>query len=323
MFQFPSSSIQLPGFSFETDDPDGYVPKYERNAALIDAPLHCNCQVVALRSSAASDRLQLDTEHGMIEVKHVVVATGPFQTPHIPALVPHCPSTYFKFTRATIAIHGNCHRARSWLWGAAHPAARLPKSFIRRDEKFFFRWANFIRHRAAIAAATSTGGSKCSEFGTGRWSSSPKCAISAILCRRSGKPLDPGWSRSIGYLNTSARWTWSRTTTAHGKVSHCRFEHHKFFACWNYRFAGNPRNRSRHRMAFNPRSLFGIDCVQCGNELIAPERTEYLDHQLIRHGWHCPKCHARFESFPRFPPDATRVKDLVSKMDVFPGLRET
>jgi putative flavoprotein involved in K+ transport len=101
-FQFPSSSIQLPGFSFETDDPDGYVPKYEivrfieRNAALIDAPLHCNCQVVALRSSAASDRLQLDTEHGMIEVKHVVVATGPFQTPHIPAFGASLPVDIFQ-----------------------------------------------------------------------------------------------------------------------------------------------------------------------------------------------------------------------------------
>jgi putative flavoprotein involved in K+ transport len=29
MFQFPSSSIQLPGYTYETDHPDGYVPKDE------------------------------------------------------------------------------------------------------------------------------------------------------------------------------------------------------------------------------------------------------------------------------------------------------
>ena len=75
-------------------------------------------------------------------------------------------------------------------------------------------------------------------------------------------------------------------------------------------------------MAFDPRSLFGIDCVQCGNELIAPENTEYVDHQLIRHLWHCPKCRARFETFPRFPPDAKRVKDLTSKNDFSPPLWE-
>jgi hypothetical protein len=74
-------------------------------------------------------------------------------------------------------------------------------------------------------------------------------------------------------------------------------------------------------MAFNAGSLFGICCVQCGNELIAPERTEHLDRQVIRHFWRCPKCCARFESFPRFPPDARRVKDLTRKVDVFPPLR--
>jgi hypothetical protein len=72
-------------------------------------------------------------------------------------------------------------------------------------------------------------------------------------------------------------------------------------------------------MAFDPRSLFGIDCVRCGNGLIAPMKTDYLDGQLIRHLWHCPKCNARFESFPRFPLEARRVRDLVGEMDVFPA----
>jgi hypothetical protein len=89
-----------------------------------------------------------------------------------------------------------------------------------------------------------------------------------------------------------------------------------------YWFDGLTVKQVWNSMASNPRSLFGINCFQCGNELIAPERTEYLDDQVIRHLWHCPKCHGRFESFPRFPPDATRVKDLVSTMDVFPALPE-
>lgn len=71
-------------------------------------------------------------------------------------------------------------------------------------------------------------------------------------------------------------------------------------------------------MTFDPCSLFGIDCVRCGNALIAPAKTEYVDGQLIRHVWHCPRCYARFESFPRFPRDAKRVKDLRGKVDIFP-----
>ncbi len=75
-------------------------------------------------------------------------------------------------------------------------------------------------------------------------------------------------------------------------------------------------------MVPNRNSLFGINCVGCGNELIAPSKTEYLDHTLIRHLWHCPKCRARFESFPRFPTNAKSVKDLVAHVDIFPPLHE-
>jgi Bacterial DNA-binding protein len=35
-------------------------------------------------------------------------------------------------------------------------------------------------------------------------------------------------------------------------------------------------------MAFDAGSLFGIDCVRCGNELIAPYKTEYMDGELMR-----------------------------------------
>jgi cation diffusion facilitator CzcD-associated flavoprotein CzcO len=63
MFQFPNWSIQLPGYNYETDDPDGYVPKneivrfIETYAALIDAPLRCDLRVVALHQNSASGRL--------------------------------------------------------------------------------------------------------------------------------------------------------------------------------------------------------------------------------------------------------------------------
>src|SRR5271169_4596417 len=69
---------------------------------------------------------------------------------------------------------------------------------------------------------------------------------------------------------------------------------------------------------FDPLSMFGASCVRCSNQLIAPEKSEYLDDRLIRHIWHCPKCHARFEAFPRFPADAKFIKDVINKMDVSP-----
>ena len=43
------------------------------------------------------------------------------------------------------------------------------------------------------------------------------------------------------------------------------------------------------------RSSFGADCVHCGKELIAPERSEYRDVRHVLHIWRCPKCDRSFE----------------------------
>ena len=48
-------------------------------------------------------------------------------------------------------------------------------------------------------------------------------------------------------------------------------------------------------MLSNRRSTFGINCVQCHEELIAPEKSEYRDGTHIRHLWLCPKCATHFE----------------------------
>ena len=47
---------------------------------------------------------------------------------------------------------------------------------------------------------------------------------------------------------------------------------------------------------FHRRCSFGTKCAHCGDELIAPVRTEYRDERDIRHVWHCPNCCACFEA---------------------------
>ena len=44
------------------------------------------------------------------------------------------------------------------------------------------------------------------------------------------------------------------------------------------------------------RSTFGINCVRCKDELIAPERSEYRHGMHIRHLWNCSNCETSFES---------------------------
>jgi len=62
-------------------------------------------------------------------------------------------------------------------------------------------------------------------------------------------------------------------------------------------------------MRFNRRSMFGLTCVQCHEELIAPDRSEHRDTH-IRHLWHCPKCSTRFESIEQVPADAMTADDF-------------
>src|SRR6266487_5694387 len=115
MFQFPNSSIQLPGYTYKTDDPDGYVRKdeivrfIENYAALIDAPLRCGLRVVALRQNSASGRLLVETEQGSsFEAVNVVVATGPFHLPQIPAFAASMPVELFQ-------VHSRDYRNPSQL----------------------------------------------------------------------------------------------------------------------------------------------------------------------------------------------------------------
>ena len=63
-------------------------------------------------------------------------------------------------------------------------------------------------------------------------------------------------------------------------------------------------------MVSNRRSTFGISCVRCDEELIAPDRSEYRAGTHIRHLWHCPKCSARFESIEQIPVEAMTADDI-------------
>jgi hypothetical protein len=66
-------------------------------------------------------------------------------------------------------------------------------------------------------------------------------------------------------------------------------------------------------VASKRRSSFGIDCVQCDNELIAPERSEYRDERQIRHLWRCPKCDCCFEVI--LPADTKSIKDIMTRIE--------
>ena len=60
-------------------------------------------------------------------------------------------------------------------------------------------------------------------------------------------------------------------------------------------------------------SSFGMRCVQCGDELLAPEWSEYRNERQVHHVWSCWKCYCYFETFADVKP----MEDVKTRDDIF------
>jgi transcription elongation factor Elf1 len=57
--------------------------------------------------------------------------------------------------------------------------------------------------------------------------------------------------------------------------------------------------RTRSRVSSYPR--LSNTCAQCGEILLMPEWSEYLNERRVRHLWSCDGCGYRFETTVVFP----------------------
>src|SRR5262249_21064911 len=91
-FQFPNWALRLPGFAYQGNNPDAFahypeITRFvEEYARFIAAPVRCGVEVTALRQDLTSGCFLIETSGPTIEASRVVVATGPFQRPSVPAL---------------------------------------------------------------------------------------------------------------------------------------------------------------------------------------------------------------------------------------------
>jgi putative flavoprotein involved in K+ transport len=89
-FQFPNWAMQLPDFVYAGTDPDEFAPRddvvrfIEAYARFIRAPVRVGVEVRSLRR--ALDGFRIDTADATIAASNVVIATGPYQRPAIPAM---------------------------------------------------------------------------------------------------------------------------------------------------------------------------------------------------------------------------------------------
>lgn len=90
----PAWHDRFPGMEFPDTAPDSFASKdaiadyFTAYADKIDAPIRCGVAVTAVHKNPGRLGFHVETSEGTIDARFVVAATGPFQKPVIPPIVP-------------------------------------------------------------------------------------------------------------------------------------------------------------------------------------------------------------------------------------------
>ena len=104
----PAWHDRFPCMEFPDIDPDDFAPKdqvadyFVAYAQMIAAPVRCGVEVTEVRRHVGRPGFHVKTSAGEVEANSIVAATGPFQRPVIPAVVPE--------DADVLQIHSNAYR---------------------------------------------------------------------------------------------------------------------------------------------------------------------------------------------------------------------
>ena len=104
----PAWHDRFPSLEFSDIDPDAFATKeqvaeyFVAYAEQIDAPVRCGVEVKSVQRNVGRPGFRAETSEGVLEANNVVAATGPFQRPTIPAVVPE--------DAGVLQIHSSAYR---------------------------------------------------------------------------------------------------------------------------------------------------------------------------------------------------------------------
>jgi len=113
----PAWHDRFAGMAFADTDPDAFPGKegvadyFVAYAEKIAAPIRCGVEVTEVRRNQGRPGFRVETSEGVIDATNVVAATGPFQRPVIPTVVPE--------NAGIMQIHSNAYRNPEQLPGGA------------------------------------------------------------------------------------------------------------------------------------------------------------------------------------------------------------
>jgi putative flavoprotein involved in K+ transport len=138
----PAWHDRFPGMEYADIDPDAFPPKemiadyFVAYAEMIAAPVRCGVEVTKVQRNTGRPGFRVETSDGVLEANNVVAATGPFQRPVIPALVPE--------DEEVMQIHSNAYRNPDQLpdgavlvVGAGSSGAQIADELLRAGKQVY------------------------------------------------------------------------------------------------------------------------------------------------------------------------------------------
>ena len=138
----PAWHDRFPGMVFSDCDPDAF-PSKERvadyfvdYAKKIDAPIRCGVEVKAVTRNSGRPGFRVETSDGVIEADNVVAATGPFQRPIIPEVVPQ-DAGLMQIHSAAYRNPGQLPEGAVLVVGAGSSGAQIAGELLREGKRVY------------------------------------------------------------------------------------------------------------------------------------------------------------------------------------------
>jgi len=149
-FQFPNWALTLPGYPYQGNKPDGFAHRQEVQdfikdyARVIEAPLRCGTEVISLDREPGSGRFVIASDDIVFEASRVVIATGPFQRPTVPASSTLLPQDVLQLPASQYLNSEQLPAGAVLIVGAGSSGCQVAEELHRRGRNVFF---SVSRHR--------------------------------------------------------------------------------------------------------------------------------------------------------------------------------
>lgn len=138
----PAWHDRFPNLEFSDVAADGFASKdsvvqyFEQYAKMIDAPIRCGVEVQSVKKKDAARGFEIETSEGKLEAENIVAATGPFQRPVMPPIIPD--------SADVVQLHSNSYHNMQQLpegavlvVGAGSSGSQIADELMRANKKVY------------------------------------------------------------------------------------------------------------------------------------------------------------------------------------------